>query len=766
MTRPITNKCSSQPVPGRVTATTSAGGGAWWIAVFCVFGGCMSFAVAISAQEVQTSCEWKQSNQAVQDPCPEFCWDVGGQTHCRVLVAETNADLAENRGTLWDSGKLETILPVVEYAGEPLKDSGVYYWRAQVWTKTRPQGFWTEPRRFTLKIRPPLPARWNHVRLWWQFGGDGEWMRKHSDIQWGGRSTHQDHPEWKRFIMQGGLFATMVVPSSKAAALEKFCVEQGVTKKGIAEDMFLHLSSDAIVRLQKANMNLEREPRVIPGWDPGNDQNGDGRVDDDELASLVNPKATARTMKESRLQIYYWSSNGKPDGPKDYIMNVGSPDYQRFVASVYVPEQLKGADGFWSDTCHLGGVPHMFAYQPKMKGDAVGIVEYPPHTKRSCDSDLLGMIARIKLCSPDKVVTGNGWYSTPCLMDGCYFEHLYHIGMGLEELEPIIQRAEEIERRGKLQWLMFTPSFSLAAHAMQARNGGGKRTASEIDPKREQMFALGVYCLIHGRYGYWTIGRHGTYDLRGARKLWFDGIGVDIGKPLGPRFTFAEESPVLAEKQQGEKIVVNGDFEGGLDMPGWQKAGSVRVEEEFAQARRYCAMIESNDHAGNYINKQYVTLKPNTVYRLTFRMRTEDLAGTAQVYPYGFEGADYGGSALRCNVHGTTPWTDYAMAFKTGGDGKGRICFRVFKGRGKAWFDNISLTEGAGEHWKVMAQRFSRGLVLVRLGAAGCSRDAEAAKTFQLDRAYRRVAADGTLSAATDEVSLRNTEGVVLLSVD
>ena len=141
-------------------------------------------------------------------------------------------------------------------------------------------------------------------------------------------------------------------------------------------------------------------------------------------------------------------------------------------------------------------------------------------------------------------------------------------------------------------------------------------------------------------------------------------------------------------------------------MPGWQKAGPVKVEEEYAQAGRYCAMIESNDQAGNYINKQYITLKPNTVYRLTFRMRTENLAGSAQVYPYDFEGADYGGSSLRCTAHGTTPWTDYAMAFKTGGGGRGRICFRVFKGRGKAWFDNIALTEGGGEHWKVMARRF------------------------------------------------------------
>jgi len=475
-------------------------------------------AAAVSAQEVSTYCEWKEKNVVVQDPCPEFCWDVDNQTHCRVLVSATKAELADDRGGLWDSGKVETILQVLEYAGRPLEDGGTYYWKARVWTKRRPEGFWTEPQEFRLKVRPPLPSRWNHVRLFQQFGGDGEWMQTHSDTQWGGKSIHEDYHDWNRFIMHSGLFATMVIPTGKSATLEKFCVEQGLTKQGIAEGMFLHLSSDAIARLQKANMNLEREARVIPGWDPRNDRNSNGRVDDEEYTNPVNPKATARTIKEPRLRRYYWSANGKPDGPKDYIMNVGSPTYQRFIASVYIRRQLKGADGFWSDTCHLGGIPHMFAYEPKVKGGEVAVLEYPPDTKRNYDTDLLGMIVQIKLNFPDKAITGNGWYSTPCVMDGCYFEHLYHIGMGLEELEPIIERAEEIERRGKLQWLMFTPSLSLATPDWKRDS---KKEESEIAPEREQMFALAVYCLIHGKYSYWTIGRHGLYGLKGARKLWF-----------------------------------------------------------------------------------------------------------------------------------------------------------------------------------------------------------------------------------------------------
>lgn len=44
---------------------------------------------------------------------------------------------------------------------------------------------------------------------------------------------------------------------------------------------------------------FSNEP-VVPGWDPVNDRDGDGYVDDNELASLVNPAATARIRHESR----------------------------------------------------------------------------------------------------------------------------------------------------------------------------------------------------------------------------------------------------------------------------------------------------------------------------------------------------------------------------------------------------------------------------------------------------------------------------------
>ena len=114
------------------------------------------FAPLISAQEIQTYCEWKEKNMAVQDPYPEFYWKVDNQTHCRVLVSATKTELAHHRGEMWDSGKVETILPVLEYAGKPLDDGDIYYWKTLVWTERRPDGFWTKPQEFRLKISLPI----------------------------------------------------------------------------------------------------------------------------------------------------------------------------------------------------------------------------------------------------------------------------------------------------------------------------------------------------------------------------------------------------------------------------------------------------------------------------------------------------------------------------------------------------------------------------------------------------------------------------------
>ncbi|MCS6956165.1 MAG: hypothetical protein NZM44_07415, partial [Candidatus Calescibacterium sp.] len=83
----------------------------------------------------------------------------------------------------------------------------------------------------------------------------------------------------------------------------------------------------------------------ILGWDPANDRNGDGYVDDDEFANLVNPKATARFRWESRVKkgTEEWSSANASCRP-----NLWNPNYRQALLDYYLPiwraEKIRGYD--------------------------------------------------------------------------------------------------------------------------------------------------------------------------------------------------------------------------------------------------------------------------------------------------------------------------------------------------------------------------------------------------------------------------------------
>ena len=62
-------------------------------------------------------CEWRLNPREARDPCPELTWEAPSQEAFRVVVATTAAALARPAASVWDSGKVESRLPIVEYAG-------------------------------------------------------------------------------------------------------------------------------------------------------------------------------------------------------------------------------------------------------------------------------------------------------------------------------------------------------------------------------------------------------------------------------------------------------------------------------------------------------------------------------------------------------------------------------------------------------------------------------------------------------------------------
>lgn len=107
----------------------------------------------------------------------------------------------------------------------------------------------------------------------------------------------------------------------------------------------------------------------VPGWDPANDRNGDGYVDDSEYANLVNPNATARFKWEARVTSAFggWSASNATTRT-----NLWNQQYRNALLAYYKPyfESLN-LSGYDNDDALLffgGGAP------PLMGGRTI---EYP-----------------------------------------------------------------------------------------------------------------------------------------------------------------------------------------------------------------------------------------------------------------------------------------------------------------------------------------------------------------------------------------------------
>ncbi len=101
----------------------------------------------------------------IATPAPTFGWELNSdapgdhQTACRVIVASDPALIAESRGDVWDSGRIERRDSLhLPYAGTPLQPGQVYFWRVCVWDMAGRISAWSAIQHFTLATRPDPAA--------------------------------------------------------------------------------------------------------------------------------------------------------------------------------------------------------------------------------------------------------------------------------------------------------------------------------------------------------------------------------------------------------------------------------------------------------------------------------------------------------------------------------------------------------------------------------------------------------------------------------
>ena len=114
-------------------------------------------------------CEYLPSPQGLDVAKPRLGWVVESpergqrQTAWRVLVASSPAALAEDRGDLWDSGRVggDATAQVV-YAGRPLASRQACFWKAKAWDRDGAESDWSAPASWTLGLLAPSDwtAQW------------------------------------------------------------------------------------------------------------------------------------------------------------------------------------------------------------------------------------------------------------------------------------------------------------------------------------------------------------------------------------------------------------------------------------------------------------------------------------------------------------------------------------------------------------------------------------------------------------------------------
>ncbi len=141
----------------------------------------------ITATKLQ--CEGLLIPRAVENAHPNFSWICKSsdpaeraqiQTAYQILVADSPAALATDRGNVWDSGKVKSDQSTfVTYAGRPLEAHQEYYWKVRLWSRDDAASSWSQPAFWSMGFLPSSP--WTPT--WITSAGRTDLFRKEFTIQ-------------------------------------------------------------------------------------------------------------------------------------------------------------------------------------------------------------------------------------------------------------------------------------------------------------------------------------------------------------------------------------------------------------------------------------------------------------------------------------------------------------------------------------------------------------------------------------------------------
>ena len=107
-------------------------------------------------------CEYQTDPAGLGETTPRLSWidessrRAERQTAYQILVASAADVLRNDRGDLWDSGKVSSAESAhVVYAGQPLASRMVCFWKVRVWDRDGAASAWSQPARWSMGLLTP-----------------------------------------------------------------------------------------------------------------------------------------------------------------------------------------------------------------------------------------------------------------------------------------------------------------------------------------------------------------------------------------------------------------------------------------------------------------------------------------------------------------------------------------------------------------------------------------------------------------------------------
>ena len=111
----------------------------------------------------ELKCEYRVDPAGIGETAPRLTWILTGegrglyQAAYQILAADSEAALARDEGTLWDSGKVassESLL--IPYGGKALASRAQCFWKVRVWARGQEApSDWSAPARFSVGLLAP-----------------------------------------------------------------------------------------------------------------------------------------------------------------------------------------------------------------------------------------------------------------------------------------------------------------------------------------------------------------------------------------------------------------------------------------------------------------------------------------------------------------------------------------------------------------------------------------------------------------------------------